>query len=156
VGSCNGGAVMRSFLRWWVLVAGTVTGLGFLVVYDCINYINEADVTKLSFVIFALFIHSTIQVGRSTYYKIDKIDLPRFMVGVMTKLGMLGTVIGFILMLSTCLGNISFQNVQSMQSVIGSMTSGMSTALVTTATGLVCSLVLQLQIFNFDQGGQSG
>jgi hypothetical protein len=147
---------MRSFLRWWVLVAGTVTGLGFLVVYDCINYINEADVTKLSFVIFALFIHSTIQVGRSTYYKIDKIDLPRFMVGVMTKLGMLGTVIGFILMLSTCLGNISFQNVQSMQSVIGSMTSGMSTALVTTATGLVCSLVLQLQIFNFDQGGQSG
>ena len=119
----------------------------------CIHLICFLSINSF---IFALFIYSTIQVGRSTYYKIDKLDLPRFMVGVMTKLGMLGTVIGFILMLSTCLGNISFQNVQSMQSVIGSMTSGMSTALVTTATGLVCSLILQLQIFNFDQGGQSG
>lgn len=145
--------MMKSFLRWWVIVAGTLTGIGFLIVYDCINYINNADMTKLSFVIFALFIHSTIQVGRSTYYGIDKLNIPRFMVGLMTKIGMLGTVIGFILMLSTCLGNVSFQNIQSMQSVIGNMTSGMSTALVTTAAGLICSLILQLQIFNFEQGG---
>jgi len=78
------------------------------------------------------------------------------MVGVMTKIGMLGTVIGFILMLSTCLTGVSFQNAQSMQGVIGSMTSGMSTALVTTAAGLICSLILQLQLFNYDQGGRSG
>jgi len=147
---------MKSFLRWWVIIAGTLTGIGFLIVYDCINYINEADVTKLSFVIFALFVHSTIQVGRSTYYGIDKLSVPRFMVGIMTKIGMLGTVIGFILMLSTCLGSVSFQNVVEMQGVISNMTSGMSTALVTTATGLICSLILQLQIFNFEQGGRSG
>ena len=142
---------MKPFLRWWVIIAGVITGLGFLIVYDCINYINNADVTKLSFVIFALFVHSTIQVGRSTYYGVDKLSVPRFMVGIMTKLGMLGTVIGFIMMLSTCLTGVNFQNVQSMQGVIGSMTSGMSTALVTTAAGLICSLILQLQIFNFDQ-----
>ena len=147
---------MKPFLRWWVIVAGMITGLGFLLVYDCINYINDSDVTKLSFVIFALFIHSTIQVGRSTYHNIDRMDIPRFMVGVMTKTGMLGTVIGFILMLSTCFSGVSFSNAQSMQGVITSMTSGMSTALITTATGLVCSLILQLQIFNFDQGGKSG
>ena len=152
---------MKCFLRWWVIVAGVITGLGFLVVYDCINYINNSDVTKLSFVIFALFVHSTIQVGISTYkrdkkqyYHESNLNVPRFMVGVMTKLGMLGTVIGFILMLSTCLGNVNFQNVQSMQSVISNMTTGMSTALVTTASGLICSLILQLQIFNFDQGSK--
>jgi len=154
---------MKCFLRWWVIVAGVITGLGFLVVYDCINYINNSDVTKLSFVIFALFIHSTIQVGISTYkrdkkhyYHESNLNVPRFMVGVMTKLGMLGTVIGFILMLSTCLGNVNFQNVQSIQAVIGNMTSGMSTALVTTASGLICSLILHLQLFNYDQGGRSG
>ena len=154
---------MKSFLRWWVIVAGTLTGVGFLIVYDCINYINNADVTKLSFVIAALFIHSTIQVGISTYrrdkkhyYHESHLNVPRFMVGVMVKVGMLGTVIGFILMLSTCLGNVSFQNVASMQGVIGNMTSGMSTALVTTAAGLICSLILQLQLFNYDQGGRSG
>ena len=154
---------MKCFLRWWVIVAGVITGIGFLIVYDCINYINDADVTKLSFVIAALFIHSTIQVGISTYkrdkkqyYHESNLNIPRFMVGVMTKIGMLGTVIGFILMLSTCLTGVSFQNVQSMQGVIGSMTSGMSTALVTTAAGLICSLILQLQLFNYDQGGKSG
>jgi len=154
---------MKCFLRWWVIVAGVITGLGFLVVYDCINYINNSDVTKLSFVIFALFMHSTIQVGISTYkrdkkhyYHESNLNVPRFMVGVMTKLGMLGTVIGFILMLSTCLGNVNFQNVQSIQAVIGNMTSGMSTALVTTASGLICSLILHLQLFNYDQGGRSG
>ena len=154
---------MKCFLRWWVIVAGVITGLGFLVVYDCVNYINNSDVTKLSFVIFALFIHSTIQVGISTYkrdkkhyYHESNLNVPRFMVGVMTKLGMLGTVIGFILMLSTCLGNVNFQNVQSIQAVIGNMTSGMSTALVTTASGLICSLILHLQLFNYDQGGRSG
>ena len=144
-------------------MAGVITGVGFLMVYDCINYINNADVTKLSFVIAALFIHSTIQVGISTYkrdkkqyYHESNLNIPRFMTGVMTKVGMLGTVIGFILMLSTCLGDVSFQNVASMQGVIGKMTSGMSTALVTTAAGLICSLILQLQLFNYDQGGRSG
>jgi len=147
---------MKSFLKWWVIVAGTLTGIGFLIVYNCINYVNEADVTKLSFVIFALFIHSTVQVGRSTYYGIDKLSVPRFMVGAMTKIGMLGTVLGFIMMLSTCLSGASLQNVQAMQITMSNMTSGMSTALVTTAAGLICSLILQLQIFNFDQGGRSG
>ena len=159
MGAGQGGEIMKHFLRWWVIVAGVITGLGFLIVYDCINYINEADVTKLSFVIVALFIHSTIQVGISTYkrdkwcyYHESDLNIPRFMVGVMTKVGMLGTVIGFILMLSTCLGNVNFQNIASMQGVIGNMTSGMSTALVTTASGLICSLILQLQLFNYDQG----
>jgi hypothetical protein len=144
------------FLRWLTIVAGTTTGIGFLIIYDGLNYINNADVTKLSFVIFALFVYSTIHVGKSSYYGVDKLNVPRFLVGAMTKMGMLGTVIGFILMLSTCMGDISFQNVQSMQAVIGKMTSGMSTALVTTATGLICSLILQLQIFNFDNYFSAG
>jgi hypothetical protein len=33
--------------------------------------------------------------------------------------------------------------------VLAKMSSGMSTALYTTAAGLVCSLLLKLQLFNF-------
>ena len=153
---------MKPFLRWWIIVAGVITGIGFMIVYDCINYVNNSDVTKLSFVIFALFVYSTVRVGMSTYRR-DKniydthsdLSVPRFMVSVLKLIGMLGTVIGFILMLSTCLGSVNFQNVQSMQTVISSMTTGMSTALVTTAAGLVCSLILELQIFNFDEGSKT-
>lgn len=158
LGTSKGGEMMKCFLRWWVIVAGTLTGIGFLIVYDCINYINNADVTKLSFVIAALFIHSTIQVGRSTYkrdkkhyYHESNLNIPRFMVKSMKQLGMLGTVIGLIMM-STCLLGVSFTNVHEMQGVIGNVLTGMSTALVTTASGLVFGLLLELQLFNYDQG----
>jgi hypothetical protein len=146
---------MKSFLKWWVIISITAVGLAFFTIYDGISYVNDSDATKLSFIIFALFIYGTIQTGVNTYRKTNRINLSRFLVGVMTKIGMVGTVIGFMMMLSTCLVNINFQNVQSLQSVIGQMTSGMSTALVTTATGLICSLILHLQIFNLDQGGNS-
>jgi hypothetical protein len=147
---------MKPFLRWWLIISNTILGLGFLVVYDGINYINEADATKLSFVIFSLFVYGSIKVGLGTYKDQTALSFPRFLVSAMTKLGMVGTVIGFMMMLSTCLSNVNFQNVQSLQAVIGQMTSGMSTALVTTAAGLICSLILHLQIFNADlRGGRS-
>ena len=69
----------------------------------------------------------------------------------MTKLGMTGTVIGFISMLSICLKNVDVQNTLSMQVILSEMTTGMSTALVTTAAGLIFSLLLHIQIFNYDE-----
>jgi biopolymer transport protein ExbB/TolQ len=52
-------------------------------------------------------------------------------------------------MLSSSFGDMDPQNVVSMQGVLAKMSSGMSTALYTTAAGLVCSLLLKLQLFNF-------
>jgi biopolymer transport protein ExbB/TolQ len=64
-------------------------------------------------------------------------------------LGMIGTVAGFIYMLSSSFSEMDPQNVVSMQGVLAKMSCGMSTALYTTAAGLVCSLLLKLQLFNF-------
>ena len=141
------------FLKWWVIICLTIVGLIFLIIYDGINYINEADFTKLSFIIFGLFCYCSIMVGY--YTKIEslrssQLKFPRLMVGIMTKLGMTGTVLGFIKMLATCLNKVDVNNAQSMQSVLAQMSHGMSTALVTTAAGLICSILLQLQIFNYE------
>jgi biopolymer transport protein ExbB/TolQ len=62
---------------------------------------------------------------------------------------MIGTVAGFIYMLSTSFSEMDPQNVISMRGVLAKMGAGMSTALYTTAAGLVCSLLLKLQVFNF-------
>jgi len=143
---------MKPFLKWWFIVSCVILGLIFFVIYDGINYVNESDFTKISFFIFGLFVYCSVLVGISTYRGIDKLDFPRFCIGVMTKLGMTGTVIGFIFMLSTCLQNVDVQSTQKMQTILSEMTMGMSTALVTTAAGLIFSLLLHLQIFNFDHG----
>ena len=63
-------------------------------------------------------------------------------------LGMIGTVIGFIYMLSTSFTNIAVNDLSKMAEAIISMGTGMSTALYTTASGLICSFLLKLQLYN--------
>lgn len=143
---------MKTFLKWWILISSIGVGLVFFVSYGGINYVNDSDFTKISFIIISLFFYCSVIVGYRTHKKNGKLTFQRFSVGLMTKLGMTGTVLGFIKMLSTCLSKINVQDPAAMQSVLSQMASGMSTALVTTAAGLICSVLLQLQIFNYDQG----
>lgn len=63
---------------------------------------------------------------------------------VLYKLGMLGTVVGFILMLGTMDAMEDFTT-ESLRTSLQSMTGGMATALLTTIAGLVCGLILRLQ-----------
>ena len=74
-----------------------------------------------------------------------------FVSGLLVKLGLLGTVIGFILMLRSVmtLGSIDFNDVQTL---LGEMTIGMAVALNTTLMGLVTSMLLGLQYLLLDRG----
>jgi len=65
---------------------------------------------------------------------------------------MIGTVTGFLLMLGTAFANIDVTNSVTLQQALSDMAIGMSTALWTTLTGLVCSLILKVQLINFESG----
>lgn len=67
-----------------------------------------------------------------------------FATDAMIKLGLLGTIIGFILMLSSVV-NITEFDVATMQKILSHMSSGMGTALYTTMAGLVTSLLAAAQ-----------
>ena len=60
------------------------------------------------------------------------------------KIGLLGTIIGFILMLSPIASLASFDP-GSLQAALGQMSGGMAVALYTTLTGLVVNIVLRVQ-----------
>ena len=60
------------------------------------------------------------------------------------KIGLLGTIIGFILMLSPIASLASF-DAASLQAALGQMSGGMAVALYTTLTGLVVNIVLRFQ-----------
>jgi biopolymer transport protein ExbB/TolQ len=64
---------------------------------------------------------------------------------------MVGTVIGFMLMLGSSFAEIDPSNVDSMKRVITDMASGMSTALLTTLCGLVASLFVKVQVIIQEQ-----
>jgi hypothetical protein len=132
-----------------------VLGGVFLHIYGIWEMISEYDVTKLSFLIVVLFCGFTVRAGLETrhptkesYRKVRTMD---FYADKFLTLGMVGTVLGFIYTLHTCFQGVDVSNPQSMQGVIQHMSIGMSTALFTTAAGLICSLLLKLQIFNLQQ-----
>lgn len=67
-----------------------------------------------------------------------------FMSDVLYKLGLLGTVIGFILMLSS-MGDLGEFEVETMRTALQAMTGGMAVSLLTTIAGLVCGTLLRLE-----------
>jgi hypothetical protein len=153
------------FLRWWLFFSIISFGTFMLIFAGIIQKINHGDITKISFLIYVVFVIFTLRTGMDTYQlcreeegqiskgKIEffakRNEVGWFTSDILLSLGMIGTVLGFIFMLSTSLSEVNPSNTQSLRSALIQVSTGMSTALYTTAAGLVCSLLLKLQLFNF-------
>jgi hypothetical protein len=76
-----------------------------------------------------------------------------FLAGLLVKLGLLGTVIGFILMMGS-VADLESLDISDAQDLIQRMTRGMGVALVTTLVGLVGSMILGFQYLLIDRGAE--
>ena len=74
----------------------------------------------------------------------EYVDNGFFIADLLLKLGIVGTVIGFIIMLSS-LSTIDEMNLSKMNNLLLSMSSGMKVALYTTLSGLTGSILLTIQ-----------
>lgn len=77
-------------------------------------------------------------------------ELGWFVSDMMLKLGLLGTIIGFIFMLGS-VANIADFDVSNMQKILQHMSNGMGTALYTTLAGLICSILAATQYHMIDR-----
>ena len=55
-------------LRWWLFFAVASLGTAALYLSGVIQKVNQADVTKISFLIYAVFAIFTIRTGIDTYH----------------------------------------------------------------------------------------
>lgn len=74
-----------------------------------------------------------------------------FVTSLLVKLGLLGTVIGFVLMLEP-LATLESFDIADIQGTLANMTAGMSVALNTTLLGLIGSMLLSFQYLLLDRG----
>lgn len=74
-----------------------------------------------------------------------------FFTSLLVKLGLLGTVIGFVLMLGP-LSTLKSFDIADVQGILTSMTAGMGVALNTTLIGLLGSMLLSFQYLLLDRG----
>jgi ABC-type multidrug transport system fused ATPase/permease subunit len=73
-----------------------------------------------------------------------------FVTETLTKLGLLGTVIGFLVMLTALVGSSQLE-LSAMQSILRDMASGMGIKIIATVVGLLCNMVLALQWLLLDR-----
>jgi len=150
-------------LQWLIVVVLISIGIGLLFVTDLISRVNEADVTKLSFLISGIFLFFTVRIGIG-HYRLSSVEKPAkafleaqkkvselcgFVSRILVDLGIVGTVIGFIYMLSVSFGDVDASNTAGLRLALQNMGIGMSTALYTTAAGLICSVLLRIQLYSF-------
>ena len=148
----------KKLLKWWLIFCLTLLGFGTLYHFNMHSQLYYADVTKLSFLIIIIFIFTSVWIGRKTYdldttsVVDEKIDVGWFIAESCLALGMVGTVTGFLYMLGTAFENIDITDATTLQDALASMAKGMSTALYTTLTGLIASLIIKVQLVNYEVG----
>lgn len=147
---------MRLRFSLWLTSFLTLIGFNYYA-YELgwLTYVWGADVSKLSFVNLFLFLVYYLRLGLVLFKEepqtiyLDKdhkhedlqsgYEASEWAMAV----GMLGTVIGFIAM-SYSLAGADFSNIENIKSLFKIATTGMSTALYTTASGIVASLGLRI------------
>jgi len=163
-------SIYNTFLKWWLLITSVFVSGYFAYDFGVFELFYEKDITRLSFVITFLFLIASTCCGiksfqiskilkekiitegiRKKIRKIEKTEnLGWFLSDICLTIGMIGTVIGFIIML-VGFGTTDVSDSQSIQNLMGQISSGMSTSLLSTLAGLVCSVLLKLQFFNLSQ-----
>lgn len=143
---------MNVFLRWWLMfwlsvVAAVTAGvLGFY------PYLWHSDATYLSWVCLAIYLLMTLFIGMLTQKSRagcqefrEHLPLCWFVSNTLLSIGMVGTLIGFLLLLQSISGlGVS----PDIPKVLSLMTLGFSTAGLTTIVGIVCSSLMKLQLIN--------
>lgn len=140
---------MIAFLRWWLLfwlsVGGAVAAwaLGFY------SYLWISDASYLSWACLGLYALMTAFIGQITYRARfgcdvrEHLPLCTAMVGNLTKIGLIGTLCGFMMIPAAIKAGIG-----DPAKVLSLAADGLSTAGLTTIVGLVCSMLLHLQVIN--------
>lgn len=156
-GHLTAGRHMHIDLKWWFTFCASVVGLLIAHGLGWLTLMWQGDPTRLSVVTIGLFLIMSLFIGYlSLYSKQDparvKAELGRcwFSTELMLGFGMLGTLIGFFMMLHSAFGGFTGGDAASIKKLVTDVALGMSTAVVTTIVGLACSMLTKLQIVNLE------
>ena len=138
----------RTFLQWWLFFVLQLIILGASYIYKVHIYILNNDQTSISFILISIWLLASLRIGYKLLKNIKTSNEKFwFIAETCMAIGMMGTVLGFILMLGgSNLASIDPTDVEGMKNVIGQLASGMATALLTTLTGLIVSVSLRTQL----------
>lgn len=153
-------------LKWWLVFSLFTIAFLFSINLGLAKEIYIKDSSYLSIVILVIFYYQSISCGK-LFYKISS-DISKneiskeklqkhiiesengwFMSEMCLNLGMLGTIIGFVFMLSG-FETLDIGNPSTISSLLSSLGKSMATALYTTLVGITCGCLLKIQYYILD------
>ena len=143
-------------LQQGLIVLGLILFGGYLL-FDrgLVGVLLEGDKSRLSWLILAIW----LGMSKRWLFLLRRMEGPAaiaeedmvrwlnhgwFAADSVLKIGLLGTIIGFILMLAP-IGELTSFDATSLQSALAAMSAGMAVALYTTLTGLIANILLRFQ-----------
>ena len=151
---------MRAFTKWWILFTAILFTCGMMEYFNWWLFMWESDKTKISVFILGMFSLATLVMGYLSFKgsnsdemweRADRLEnYVMFAADTMITIGMVGTLVGFLMMLNTAFLGLDVNDIKNVQDAIADMAVGMSTALVTTLVGMICSTLTRLQILVYD------
>ena len=142
---------MKDFLYWWLIVCVVGTGSYITHTMGWLVPLYTNDLTYITFLITVLAVLTTLSLGYK--FKVPdavSVNVEWFVSDVVLTLGMLGTIIGFMIMLQGTFSSIEFNDAHSIRLALSSMSQGLFTALNTTLIGLVSSIILKVQLVVYE------
>lgn len=141
---------IKSFYIWWITNLFVVSGLFWAWHQGIVAKIWHDDVTMITSLLLIMYFITTGIIGYVAYtkdYANKLVDTAWFLSEQMLALGMLGTVIGFIYLLTSGVTSASITDPTSLATLLGNMSVGLGIALYTNATGIISSLVTKLLLY---------
>jgi len=137
-------------MKFWKLWSAAIAGLVAMNVVGWgggFEYLLENDKTNISIAIVVIAHLFTFYLLYDWKNQVEEAaDMYWYMSDAVMSLGMIGTVLGFISVLAFAFGNLDTGNTEEVKTMLDYMAGGMSTALLTTFTGLTTSVWMKLQL----------
>ena len=148
--------IVKSFYIWWITNLVVASGIFWAYHLGIVQEIWHDDVTMITSALAILYIITTGIIGYIAYtkqYKSKLVDACWFLSEQMLALGMLGTVIGFIYLLSSGITSASVTDPTSLAALLANMSVGLGIALYTNAVGILASLISKslLYVVTYDE-----
>jgi len=147
----------KPVLKWWLIFCSVIFATLYgQISFDLFASINAADITKLSFLIIGILYAYMIVMGvrlskfcNNVFNEFCRDDFELieqhgwFLSDIFMAIGFLGTLIGFMYMLN--ISGLSDPN--AAQGVLVTVTNGMRTAIVTTVSALISSIIMKCTLY---------
>jgi hypothetical protein len=124
-----------------------------------VSWLWTADQTHITILMLALFVILTAFIGWMTLtsnshseVRAQYIDFCWFGSDALMRLGIITTVLGFVLMFNGKMHGLDLSNAQNVKDLVVQISQGLTTALTGTLVGVVTSMLTGAQLKNYEVG----